>query len=76
MKKKVLTRIVPCTRKEFLKVQRQVKDALNLASVHDPDLVKAIKELDSRIDRLVRHVNREIGVAQKIPLHSRIDRVI
>ena len=29
----------------FLKVEKQAKDALNMVSVHDPDLVKAIKEI-------------------------------
>jgi hypothetical protein len=28
----------------------------------------------ARIDRLVDHVNREIGVAQDVPLHLRVDR--
>ena len=82
--KKFLTRLVPCTRVEFKKLQRQVKDALNLASTHDPDHAKLLMdharwltqlgtELSERIDRLIDHVNREIGVASEPPLHTRID---
>lgn len=33
---------------------------------------KQIKELEKRLDRLTNHINREIGITQKIPLHERI----
>ena len=72
MSRKILTRIVPCTRNEFLKVQKQAQDAIHLASVHDPDLLKRIEILEKSLDRLINHINREIGVAQDIPLYKRI----
>jgi hypothetical protein len=34
--------------------------------------VNLIMKMESRIDRLTDHVNREIGVAQDVPLHSRL----
>ena len=74
MSKKVLKRIVPCTRVEFKKLRRQVEEAIRLSSTHDPDHVKAIKSLSERLDRLTDHVNREIGVAQDVPLHMRLEQ--
>ena len=81
--KKFLTRLVPCTRVEFKKLQRQVKDALNLAPTHDPDHAKLLMDharnarnltlVWKMLDRLLDHVNREIGVASEPPLHTRID---
>lgn len=58
------TKIVAWDR--FLKVERQAREAMRLASRHDPDFEK-------RLDRLTNHVNREIGVAQKLSLHDRLD---
>jgi hypothetical protein len=80
---KFLTRLVPCTRVEIKKLQRQVRDALNQSSTHDPDhaklladharwLVQLGTELGKRIDRLVDHVNREVGVASEPPLFLRV----
>lgn len=47
----------PITRKEFNNLSRQVRDALKLASTHDPDLVKQIKALSkiiaAQFDRIV-----------------------
>ena len=85
--KKFLTRLVPCTRVEFKKLKRQVKNALNLTSIakeagtvhakllmdHARWLTQLGTELNERIDRLIDHVNREIGVASEPPLHTRID---
>jgi hypothetical protein len=35
--------------------------------------VNLIMKMESRIDRLTDHVNREIGVAQDVPLHARLE---
>lgn len=32
-----------------------------------------VPSLSARIDRLTDHVNREVGVAQDVPLHTRVD---
>lgn len=45
----------------FLKLERDSKH-----------LLKSLAKLAKRFDRLTNHVNREIGVAQKMPLHARI----
>jgi len=50
--------IKPPTRAEFKKVQQQVKDALKLASTHDPDLVKWLKRIDKDVDLLVKYVRK------------------
>lgn len=34
---------------------------------------KSVEELPSRLDRLIAHVNKEIGVAQDVPLHERLE---
>lgn len=52
MKKKTLTRIVPCTRTEFKKVQKDSTEALRLASKHDPDLELRIAILERQMKRL------------------------
>jgi hypothetical protein len=35
--------------------------------------VSRIMDLEYRIDRIVAHVNREVGVAETIPLHERVE---
>jgi hypothetical protein len=52
--------------KEFKELQKIAKEALRLASRHDPDIMKML-------ERLIKHVNREVGVAQDLPLCHRID---
>jgi hypothetical protein len=34
---------------------------------------KRIMDLEDRLDRLTDHVNREVGVAETIPLHERVE---
>lgn len=36
-------------------------------------LVARVNDLESRLDRLIDHVNKEIGVAQDVPLHERLE---
>jgi hypothetical protein len=57
---KFLTRLVPCTRVEIKKLQRQVRDALDLASKHDPDHAQLLAD----------HAR---WLASEPPLHVRID---
>jgi hypothetical protein len=54
----------PITRKEFQLVQRQVKDALKLASTHDPDHAIEIR-------RALRWCERLFG--RVIKLEDRVD---
>ncbi len=42
----------------FLKLERDVKDALKLASSHDPDFVKLFKSIDMRLNVLERQMER------------------
>lgn len=42
----------PITRKEFNKLNQIAKDALRLASKHDPDLEKRIVVLERQMERL------------------------
>jgi hypothetical protein len=57
----------------FLDTEKRSKEALRLASKHDPDLEKRIVVCERCETRLINHMNREIGVAGKIPLHQRLD---
>ena len=42
----------PITRKEFNTLTRFAKDAMRLASTHDPDLVRWIVDTQSRVTKL------------------------
>lgn len=44
--------IKPITRKEFSRLERIAKEALRLASKHDPDLVMRIEVLERQMVRI------------------------
>lgn len=52
----------------FLDTEKKAKEALRLASKHDPDIMK-------KLDRLIDHVNKQLGVAEKLAIHERISIV-
>ena len=49
-------------------VLRTAKEA-----VQEVEVFSSIKELTARLGRLIDHVNREIGVAEDVPLHMRLE---
>lgn len=60
--------IKPPTRAEFKKVQQQVKDALKLASTHDPDLVKSLQQHRKYIDTLWKwnvNIDDRLAIAER-----------
>jgi hypothetical protein len=72
--------IKPITRKEFARHERMIREALRLASTHDPDLVREIKdharwlvqlgtELGNRLDVVERQLER-IGAPQYRVIHK------
>lgn len=65
--------IKPPTRAEFKKVQQQVKDALKLASTHDPDLVKWLKGLQKEIGLLGKAVHHLVN-SQELVLKAHVDQ--
>jgi hypothetical protein len=48
----------------------EVQDVIERNAAAQPDIINGLSE---KLDRLINHVNREIGVAQDTPLHSRVD---
>lgn len=57
------TKIVSWDR--FLKVEKNSTAALNLASVHDPDLVKEIKEINKKLEDWVKQLWREVDILKR-----------
>jgi hypothetical protein len=56
----------------FLDTENNAKEALRLASKHDPDLHKLIIKNKKYLIRLVNHVNKQLGVAGKVSIEERI----
>ena len=49
----------------FLDAEKNAKEALRLASKHDPDIMKML-------ERLINHVNKQLGVVGKLSIEERI----
>jgi hypothetical protein len=52
----------------FLDTEKKAKEALRLSSKHDPDIMKML-------NRLIDHVNKQLGVAGKMSIEERISIV-
>jgi hypothetical protein len=50
----------------FLDTEKNAKEALRLASKHDPDIMKSLQ-------RLINHVNKQLGVAGDLSIEARIE---
>lgn len=51
----------PITRAEYNKLVRQVRDALNLASTHDPEHQRSLTQLYRRVANLERRLEMAIA---------------
>ena len=48
----------------------------DLQNYYHTDHIGGLRWTNERVDRLIDHVNREIGVAEEIPLHERLEKVL